>query len=207
MQAAFDLIEGTWLSDGREWICGTEKGLSMADLNGKFSFTEVFFLVGGLLAWSSDRYIYQAIWPFDWVVHVDLYGSDPPEQLSSARYPKTHAWVARFQVAISAARTAHPPPTRIDGEQMLRLVLNSRYAEPMGEVDETDPVALMKGQIVEVWPTDSGMNHRNEGILVALNVNEVVIAKTIANTTGDGHDGVLVHFPRMNFRIQTVGVS
>ena len=33
VQAAFDLVERTWLSDGRQWICGTS-GVTLVDLMG-----------------------------------------------------------------------------------------------------------------------------------------------------------------------------
>ncbi len=33
VQAAFELVENTWLADGRKWICGTQ-GVTLADLMG-----------------------------------------------------------------------------------------------------------------------------------------------------------------------------
>ncbi len=135
-------------------------------------------------------------------MHKDLYpGDKAPEQLSKARYPKVYAWVARFQDALADARKANKPPLQLGGEEVLKLIADSEYAEPKGEVDASDPLGLKKGQEIEVWPIDSGVNHRDQGKLVGLNVREVVGGKK----TNEVGEEVRVHFPRTNFRIQPVG--
>lgn len=144
--------------------------------------------------------VHLGIWPFDWAMHKDLYAENCPEQLSQKRYPKVYAWVARFQAALSAARAANPPPSKIDGAEALQLIANAQYAEPEGKVDETDPLGLKKSQEVEIWPTDSGVNHHDQGKLVALNVREVVISKTTKETQHE----IRLHFPRTNYKIQPV---
>ena len=137
-------------------------------------------------------------------MHKDLYpGDEAPEQLSKARYPKVYAWVARFQDALANATKANYQPPALTGVEMLELIAESDYAELEGEVDTGDPLGLKKGQEVEIWPTDSGVNHRDQGKLVSLNVNEVVISKW----TKEGGEEVRVHFPRTNFRIRPVGAS
>lgn len=59
---------------------------------------------------------------------------------------------------------------------------------------------MKKGQKVEVWPTDSGFNNRDVGILVALNEREIVWE----TKTKEG-ESVHVHAPRQGFRIRAVG--
>ena len=42
------------------------------------------------------------------------------------------------------------------------------FAEENIDVDESDPSGLKAGEWVEVWPTDSGIRHRDQGSLVGL---------------------------------------
>ena len=81
-------------------------------------------------------------------------------------------------------------------------ISSSGFAEKEGEVDGNDPTGLKKGQEVEVWPVDSGFNHRDRGLLVALSTKEIVIeSKTKAGET------VRVHAPRHGFRLRALGSS
>jgi hypothetical protein len=59
---------------------------------------------------------------------------------------------------------------------------------------------LKKGELVEMFPTDSGMNHHDKGELVAIGVNEVVVKSEVPG--GKGH--LRIHYPRTNFKIQQV---
>ena len=67
-------------------------------------------------------------------------------------------------------------------------------------MDEKDPLRLKKGQVVEVWPTDSGQAqaHRDKGELVSIGVKEVVIRTEVPK----GKGSLRLHFPRINFKIQ-----
>ena len=57
----------------------------------------------------------------------------------------------------------------------MKQISASGFAEAEGEVDSNDPTGLKKGQVVEVWPTDTGFNHKDKGSLVALSGSEIVI--------------------------------
>ena len=73
------------------------------------------------------------------------------------------------------------------------------FAEESIGVDESDPSGLKAVEWVEVWPTDSGSRHRDQGKLVGLSGREIVVE------TGDGEvDGVRVHAPRHGFRVRRV---
>jgi len=75
----------------------------------------------------------------------------------------------------------------------------SDFAESEGVVDSRDPTGLKKGEEIEVWPVDTGFNHKDKGPLVALSGNEIVIeSKTKAGQC------VRVHTPRHGFRLRSV---
>lgn len=64
-------------------------------------------------------------------------------------------------------------------------------------VDVQDPTGLQKGQEVQVWPIDTGMNNKDKGRLVGLSSHEIVIE----SCTKDGVK-VKIHTPRHGFRIR-----
>jgi glutathione S-transferase len=163
-------LEMTFLADGREWLLKTE-GPSLADI--------------------------QAVWPLHWIASIP--GALPPDQISAALYPRVFSWIERFQKAVSVAEEVLPAPLTVPGEQAMEMIVTSLYNETEGRVDENDPVvqqqSFKKGQLVRVWPTDSGSRHKDAGKLVSINSKEVVI-ETIAGDTA-----VRVHAPRHGFRV------
>jgi glutathione S-transferase len=167
---AVDFLETTLLADGREWILQTEAP-SLADI--------------------------EALWPLYWIASVP--GALPPDQISAAQYPKVFSWLERFQAAVSSAEKALHMPKTVSGEQAMEMIVASLYNETEGRVDENDPVvqhqSLVKGQLIQVWPTDSGSGHKDLGKLVSINSKEVTIETTAGNTA------VRVHAPRHGFRI------
>jgi len=64
-------------------------------------------------------------------------------------------------------------------------------------VQGNDPLGLRKGEMVEVYASDTGFNHRDRGRLVGLDNAEVVIEKA---SPSDGR-AIRLHFPRWNFSI------
>jgi len=81
----------------------------------------------------------------------------------------------------------------------MKQISSSDFAEPEGVVDSTDPTGLKKGETVEVWPIDSGFNHKDRGALVSLTGAEIVIqSKTVDGQT------VRIHTPRHGFRLRGV---
>ena len=69
-------------------------------------------------------------------------------------------------------------------------------------IDESDPLGLKSGEVVEVVPTDSGVLDPQRGRLVGLGVEEVVLEVDVPSTEGEV---LRVHFPRRNYRITKVG--
>jgi len=80
----------------------------------------------------------------------------------------------------------------------LKQISSSGFAEAEGAVDGNDPTGLKRGVVVEVWPIDTGSNHRDRGRLVGLNGGEIVIE----SQTREGTE-VRVHVPRHGFRIRS----
>ncbi|EFW16237.1 hypothetical protein D8B26_006065 [Coccidioides posadasii str. Silveira] len=168
---AFDIMETTLLADGRDWILKTGKP-TLADIQG--------------------------VWVFDWM--IGLKGALDPAQISEQTYPITFAWVSRFRKALSAARSTYPMPRTLTGKEALDGLSRADFAEPEGTVDPADPLKLEKGDEVLVFPTDTGVNRRDRGHIVALNAQEVVLQRK----TADNRFDVRLHFPRTNFRILKV---
>jgi glutathione S-transferase len=167
---AFELLETTLLADGRAWILKTEAP-SLADI--------------------------EAVWPLHWISLIP--GALPPDQISKALYPRVFSWIERFQQAVSSTENGVPVLVTVSGQQAMEMIVSSMYNDMDGHIDETDPavqhLGLQKGQLVRVWPTDSGSNHKDVGTLVSINGKEVAI-ETIAGDTV-----VRVHAPRHGFRV------
>ena len=135
-----------------------------------------------------------AIWPFQWM--LGLKGAIPWTLISKENFPLVFAWVDRFNEAIATAKAIAPKPTKLKGADALKHITQSEFAEPEGEVDNTDPLGLQKGQDVESWPIDSGSRHHDRGRLISLTSEEVVLA----SQTKIGEREVRIHHPRWNFR-------
>ncbi|CAK7240029.1 MAG: hypothetical protein STHCBS139747_001464 [Sporothrix thermara] len=181
--AAF-LLETTLLADGRNWILNTP-GPSVSDL--------------------------EAIWPFHWLASMPgafLDGSGSQEAaLSPDQFPRLFAWIDRFNGAIRAARKAQPGlASKIDGAAAAKAIQTAAYFDQpsaaAAPVDPKDPVGraagLRVGQRVVVWPTDTGVSHKDVGKLARLSADEVVIEVAAS----DDAPSVLLHAPRHGFRVR-----
>lgn len=181
---AASLLETTLLADGRAWILHTPAP-SVADI--------------------------EAIWPFHWLASMPnafLDGSGSQEVgLSAEQFPRLFAWISRFNDAIRAARKSQPSlATKVDGATAARAICAAAYADACSStapsVDSRDPVArtagLVAGQRVVLWPTDTGVSHKDVGKLVRLSSDEVVI-EVAAN---EDAPCVLLHAPRHGFRVR-----
>lgn len=141
-----------------------------------------------------------AVWPFHWL--KGLKGALPGDYISANQFPKVFAWIERFDKTVKAAVEKRGKPKTLKGQEAIAQISRSDYAEPEVSVDTNDPSGLRKGQDVEVWPIDSGFNHKDRGRLVGLTRSEIVIE----SKTRDGQP-VRVHAPRHGFRVRGIGKS
>lgn len=151
------------------------------------------------LAWilRADR-CWIAIWPFHWL--INLKGALPPSYISATQFPKVFAWVSRFDKFTREVMKRAGKPKTVSGQEAVGIIEGSGFAEEDGEMEAGDPSELVKAEVVEVWPTDSGFSHKDRGALVSLTEKEIVIeSKTEGGTT------VRVHAPRHGFRVRRVG--
>lgn len=180
------ILEKTLLSDNRLWILNTE-GPSIADI--------------------------EAIWPFHWLASMPgafLDGSGSKEAgLDALQFPKLFEWINRFNGVIRAARKSQPElASQIDGEKAAETVMSSDFWDPESRlssmIDTADPVAraasFRLGDKVRLWPTDTGVSHKDEGKLVRLTELEV----TIEVAASDDVPKVMLHAPRHGFRVRPV---
>lgn len=166
-----DLLETTLLADGRDWVLKTD-GPTLADI--------------------------EAVWPLHWLSSMP--GALPADQVSAALFPRVYGWIERFQNAVTAARAGQPKPRIVSGEEAEKIITKSPFNEQEGQVDAADGLVafhgLAKGKRVALWPTDTGMNHKDVGRLVSLTAAEVVVEP-------DSEGGkVRLHAPRHGFRVR-----
>jgi len=171
----FNTVENELLADGRDYLLNTA-GPTLADIH--------------------------AIWTFDWTLQprMHMYEYLEKEVINERLYPKTFAWVDRFRRFIAERQRAQSMPQVLSSDETIDRILKSGFFESEGTVDALDPLRLKKGQLVEIWPIESGFTRHDRGELVSIGVNEVVIA--CKPNAGQGQ--VRIHFPRTNFRIQPV---
>ncbi|KAK3325481.1 glutathione S-transferase [Apodospora peruviana] len=162
IKRTFAFLEETLLSDGRAWILFSGAGPSLADV--------------------------EAVWPLHWLVN-GLPGALPADQISADKFPKTFAWIARFNKAVSDVRKK-VQVTDVKGEEAEGIIRQAEFNEQLtGKGME---------QRVEFWPTDTGTKHRVVGTLVRVDDDgdEIVV---------DTDKGVRVHAPRHGFRVRILG--
>jgi len=138
---------------------------------------------------------------FEWVFHDPrMEGAVPESVASEVTHLKAFARIHRFRTSWLSARLPDDQSLeKISSEHAIRTILSSGWAEDGGKVDETDALGLKEGQEVEVWPLDSGMDHRDRGFLGRLSTNEVMILIQSRSSKK-----LRLHFPRHNFRVQVV---
>jgi glutathione S-transferase len=154
MRHAFDLLEKTFLADGRDWILGTE-GPSVADID--------------------------AVWPFEWlVVDRGMKGALPDEHFGASIYPKTHAWIQRIMSRIKAAKEKATKSTSLDGKTMRDQILSTDSSPEPLTFDKNDPLGFKEGDHVSVYPSDYGQAHKDQGVLIGLTASEVVIRNSLS---------------------------
>lgn len=168
----FDLVERKLLADGRAFLLGTDRP-KLADVH--------------------------AAWLFDWASGLASLKQEGElgGLFTEETYPNVFAWLARYKDAVAKAHEKNGRAKTVSIEDTIETVLNSDFAENERDVDPSDPLQLRKGQLVEMWPTDSGMNHHDTGKLVSIGANEVCVESEVSG--GKGH--LRIHYPRTNFKI------
>ena len=136
----------------------------------------------------------KAIWTLDWL--NGLKGALPQELISEKQYPKVFAWIARFNDALNAAKAKAPKPATIKGDVAAERILNATFHDKDLGIDTADPLGLQQGAEVEVFPIDSGTKHKDQGHLVGLTQDEVVLG-----IQANGQE-MRLHYPRTGFRVR-----
>ncbi|CAN9174301.1 unnamed protein product [Alternaria alternata] len=149
LQQAFDLLETTFLADGRDWILNTQKP-SLADID--------------------------AVWPFKWLMSdPKMKDSLPTEHFNAKKYPKVFAWVKRFVTELDKKKETLPKPNALDGKIMGKRTLDATTAPETIAFDNDNSHGFKQGEDVKISPSDYGQTGKTAGTLVGLTVHEVVI--------------------------------
>ncbi|KAF2747441.1 hypothetical protein M011DRAFT_458323 [Sporormia fimetaria CBS 119925] len=151
MRQAFELLETTFLADGRNWILGTDAPTS-ADVD--------------------------AVWPFEWLImEPSMVDALDSQYISESHFPKTFAYVRRFMAEVEARKRTRAKPNSLSGAQVKDIILNSPFAETPS-ILSADPLSLSAGDPITVFPTDYGSSNKDTGVLVGLSTTEVVLRNT-----------------------------
>lgn len=170
IKAAFTFLEETVLADGRQWVLGTSAS-TLADI--------------------------EAAWPFVWLQGMP--GALEPQVVSEKLFPKTWAWLGRFTTATRTAGKEVAKPKTLNGEEAMKAVGAAEWTDNVTRVHKDDSSGLQAGQLVQIWPIDSGFQNKDQGKLVGLTVQEIVWeAKTAEGKV------IRVHTPRTGFRIKAL---
>lgn len=93
------------------------------------------------------------VWVLNWFLH-DL---NPMEEVfGEDRYPKVHAWVRRYRNELDVARARVRKSISLGGADAVKFIVSSDFSDRDTMVDESDPLRLKKGTMVELFPTDGG---------------------------------------------------
>lgn len=164
-----ELLETTLLADGREWLLKTDSP-SLGDI--------------------------EAIWPFHWLSGMP--GALPKDVVGPSKFPKVFSWIQRFEKAATAKSKQLGKPKEVKGNEAAKIVADSGFAEREETVDESElfvqATGLKSGDMVKVWPTDSGSKHKDTGKLVAITSKQIVIE--VQGELGS----VRLHVPRHGFK-------
>lgn len=114
------------LVDGRRWMGNTES-ISIVDLEG--------------------------VWVIDWFLG-DL--KSPQEYFSEKQYPLVHQWRSRYCEELGAAKACMKKPMLLQGPDAVKIISASAFTDKDVIVDTADPLHLMAGTTVELFPTDGG---------------------------------------------------
>lgn len=131
---------------------------------------------------------------------VSLPNAMPDEFFGTGRYPATRAWLSRYDKVIAKSKETAPQVRELEGPEAVENVLASSFRDEDLRVD-SDPLALKKDEVVNMWPIDTGFDRKETGKLVHLTADEVAIS------TKSEHGGkeVRIHYPRWNYSIASAG--
>lgn len=187
----FGILE-RMLADGRLWVLGEGEGegegVGMAEIHAGWVFDWAVNMAGDMDADAGDE---------------DGDGEDMRRALSEGEFPKVHAWVRRFRDAADEAERRNPGAGEIEEgkeaeDDVVERILGSESSEVNDlPFDMDDVLGLRKGQRVSVAPVDFGFTHKDEGTLVGLSKNEVVIEVDVPG----GRGKLRLHYPRIQFKI------
>jgi len=133
---------------------------------------------------------------------LSLPNAMPESFFSAERYPRSRAWLSRYDNAIQRAKDHSPRPKDLEGTAAVEKVLNSPIntsADTAGAklTVEEDPSGLKQGEEVEIFPIDTGFSRRDKGRLVHFTSAEIAVSAKAEQ----GDKEVRIHFPRWNFSI------
>lgn len=149
LRQALDLLETTFLADGRTWVLGTD-GITLADIDAVLAF-----------AWMLED--------------PSMKGSLPKEFVNDNRFPRALSYVRRFMDEVRKKQVRALKPRILDGDAMRERVLRATSKHQPTKFIQDDPLRLEPEDEVRVFASDYGSSHKDRGAIVGLSLTDVVI--------------------------------
>ncbi|GLA96324.1 hypothetical protein AtubIFM57143_003789 [Aspergillus tubingensis] len=197
-----------WGEDMSAKAISSGRSRSLVEMQGHFAFLERLLQDGR--TWLQDTpepslTDIHAVFLIDWLSKMP--GALPNNFFPTDVYPRTWAWLGKFQSTLAECQGRTGAPILLAGPDAAKQILASDFGEPQGMTsattgEEEDPTGLKRGQLVAVYRNDdiiSRTKHRDIGRLMSLTPHEIVVAIG-AGTRSE----VRVHCPRWQFAIEGV---
>lgn len=192
---------------GREWTSEHQDSLRPAAL--VVLRSNMHFLEHDLLTEGRD-FIFEgenpsladihAAWIFTWLAAMP--DALPKDLFSAKEFPRTFAWFDRYTEAVSKAMKKMESDGKVrqlEGDAAVKEISEGPFGEKQLSIDKQDPTGLKEGEHVHGYPQDTGFTRRDEGQLVGLTTQEVVISSKAQSGVE-----IRVHHPRWNFAVERV---
>lgn len=174
LRSNMEFLENDLLVDGQDWIFPGSRP-SISDIH--------------------------AAWIFSWLAY-DIEGALEDHLFNRKLFPKSFAWFERYRETIGAAMKemeSSGKVRQVDGKDAVKEISEGPFGEKQPQMDKQDPTGLKGGEHVVGYPTDTGSSRKDEGDLVGLTTQEVVITSKAENGAE-----IRVHHPRWNFAVEKV---
>jgi len=122
-----------------------------------------------------------------YVVNWFANGTKGAPEINMETHPKLFSWLNAVKKELSVRK-----PETLTFASVKEQLLRPSFTLP--KHDESEPLKLKVGDYVVITPMDTGKNHPQHGVLIAINSQEICVTTT---------EGARIHFPRLNYHVKS----